>query len=275
MNEIFEEQCIEIRKTILYAFHQLCEKEKIRYSLGYGTFLGAVRHGGMIPWDDDIDVLVSREDFEKLCSLYRANDCKDRYQFVSHRNHPEIKTKIGYFIDFDTITETAYKTSEYHGIHIDVYPVDVVPNGWLKRKLLFSERWILQKLIRAKDLHPEVTHGKQRFIRRLVLVLCAPFGYDRALDRLHSVSMRYRTMPEEQKKEACILVESGTPVCFPYKVTKTFGTYPYDNHRYWGYKDFDTILKAWYGDYMTPPPADEQRRPEHTFVHFYIKDGKE
>ena len=136
--ELTQEQCIEIRKTLLYEFHKYCETHGVRYSLGYGTLLGAVRHGGMIPWDDDIDVIVPRSDFERLNKLNTKNNCLERYQFVSHRNHPEIKTKIAYFIDFNTITETAFKFNEYHGVHIDIYPVDVVPNGCSRKSFLLS-----------------------------------------------------------------------------------------------------------------------------------------
>ena len=69
-----------------------------------------------------------------------------------------------------------------------------------------------------------------------------------------------------------MLVETGTPICFPYNITKEYALYNYDGHAYWGFKDYDSILRAWYGDYMTPPPDSERVRPEHRFVHFYYKD---
>lgn len=275
LRELTPEECIEIRKTLLHEFHKYCEEHNLRYSLGYGTLLGAVRHGGMIPWDDDIDVIVPREDFERLNELNKRNDCRDRYQFVSHKNHPEIKTKIGYYIDFNTITETAYKSNEYHGVHIDIYPVDVVPNGKSQQKQIFLRRWFLHKLIRAKDIHPEVMHGFQKAIRKTVLALCSPFNYDKALDQLQTVSKQYANMPEGEKKTACIFVETGEPLCFPYSITKDYKLYDYDGNQYWGYKDYDTILKAWYGDYMTPPPVSEQKRPDHKFVRFFSKEDNQ
>ena len=272
MKELNTEQTIAIRKQILKEFHKMCEQNNIKYSIGYGTLLGAVRHNGMIPWDDDIDVIVTRDDFEKLCSLYKSKNCKDKYQFVSHRNHPEIKTKIGYYIDFDTITETAYKKSSYHGVHIDVYPIDVVPNGWLQRKLLFIHRRFLHILIRAKDVHPEVVKGKQKLIRQLILLACSPFNYDKAIDKLHTISKKYSGMPEKDRKTVCILVEAGSPVCFPYKVIKEYKQYNYEDNQYWGFKDYDCLLKSWYGDYMTPPPEKDRSVPEKKFVHYYFKD---
>ena len=157
-------------------------------------------------------------------------------------------------------------------MHIDIYPVDVVPNGKLQQKWIFLRRWFLHTLIRAKDIHPEVMHGIQKAIRLFVLVLCSPFNYDKALDQLQIVSKQYIDMPESEKNMACIFVETGSPLCFPYSVTQEYTLYNYDGNQYWGYKNYDTILKAWYGDYMTPPPTSEQRRPEHKFVHFYSKE---
>lgn len=271
MRELTQDQCIEIRKTLLYEFHNYCEIHGIRYSLGYGTLLGAVRHGGMIPWDDDIDVIIPRADFERLNELNANNKCLDRYQFVSHWNHPEIKTKIAYFIDFNTITETAFKSNEYHGVHIDIYPVDVVPNGWFQRRIIFIQRWFLHKLIRAKDIHPEVMHGVHKAIRQVVLALCSPFNYDKALNQLQVVSGKYLNLSEKEKRTACIFVETGKPQCFPYSITTEYELYEYDGHKYWGYKNYDCILKVWYGDYMTLPSANEQHRPDHKYVHFYSK----
>ncbi len=275
VKEITQEQAIVIRKTILGKFHEICQCNGIKYSLGYGTLLGAVRHGGMIPWDDDVDVVVLREDFEKLQQIYSSNNCKDQFQFVCHKNHPEIKTKIGYFIDYSTITETAFKTNDYHGIHIDVYPIDVVPNNWLQKKILFMRRAFLQVLIRAKDVHPEVVNtGYQKLIRQAVLLLCSPFSYDKALDQLHNIAKKYRNLPENEKKTGCVIVDSERPAFFPYSLTKEYKLYKYDDNEYWGYKDYDTFLKTWYNDYMTPPPVEKQVKPKHEFVRFFYKDAK-
>ena len=98
MKEISQEEAIVIRKEILSNFHEICERNGIRYSLGFGTLLGAVRHGGMIPWDDDVDVVVLRDDFEKLYSLYSDNNCEDQYQFVCHRNHPNLNLQRQKFL---------------------------------------------------------------------------------------------------------------------------------------------------------------------------------
>lgn len=272
MIEISQEQAIEIRKTILKEFHQLCEKNNLRYALAYGTLLGAVRHGGMIPWDDDIDLVMPRDDYERLCEMYPADNCKDRYQFVCNRNHPEIKTKIGYFIDYTTVTQTAGKAPDYYGIHIDVYPLDVMPNDPGERKAMLRKRKTLQQLIRLKDVHPQIMKGIQKWVRYGIQMILAPVSAEKLYKKLHTLSGKWNGLPETEKKEVCCLVESGPAIVFPYELTKEYAQYPYDGCQYPSFKDYDTPLRAWYGDYMQLPPENERIRIPHKWVRYYKKD---
>ena len=271
MTEIFQEQAIEIRRTILQQFHQLCEEHHLRYSLAYGTLLGAVRHKGMIPWDDDIDLTMPREDYEALCKLYPTNDCKDRYQFVCNRNHPEVKTKIGYFIDYTTVTETAGHMPDYHGIHIDVYPLDVMPNDAKERKALLRKRKALHRLIRLKTLHPQAMKGMQKWIRYAIKFVLAPIRVEKVYAELHKLAGKWSTMPEAERKEVCCLVETGAAYSFPYDTAKEYALYLYDGGEYFGFKDYDAPLRAWYGDYMQLPPENERVRPAHKLVRYFKK----
>lgn len=271
MKEIFQEQAIKIRKEILQKFHELCEKHNLHYSLAYGTLLGAVRHGGMIPWDDDIDLTMPRQDYEALCKLFPTNDCKERYQFVCNKNHPEIRTKIGYFIDYSTVTETAGCMPEYHGIHIDIYPLDVMPNDPKERKKLLRKREIYQRLILLKDLHPQVMKGMQKWSRYAVQLLLAPISAKKLYEKLHKLSGKWNAMPEAEKKEVCCLVESGKALTFSYDSTKEYALYPYDGCEYLAFKDYDAPLKAWYGEYMQLPPESDRVRPSHKWVRYYKK----
>ena len=272
MREITQDEAIGIRKSILDAFHALCREHDLRYSLGYGTLLGAVRHKGMIPWDDDVDVVMPRSDYDRLEAMYSASDCTDRYQFVSHRNHPEIKTKIGYFIDFATRMEVAGTVNEYHGVHIDVYPIDVLPPAGIEREKYLKKRRRLHFLIAAKDVHPELFRGRQKWIRQAVKLLFAAADRDKLLDDLNSLAKKYQGMPEEQKQTVCCFCETGSPQCFPYRVIMEYELYDYDGKQYYGFKDYDAPLRSWYGEYMTPPPLSERRRPEHKWVRCVYKD---
>lgn len=272
MREITQDEAIEIRKNLLQIFHQLCEENDLKYSLGYGTLLGAVRHKGMIPWDDDIDLVMPRKDYDRLEAMYSDSNCQARYQFVNHRNHPEIKTKIGYFIDFSTQMIVAGVSNAYHGIHIDIYPVDVLPSDSRALDKHLKVRKVLHMLARAKDVHPHLLKGKQRFIRQCVKMILLPISQDKVLDKLNIVAGKYADIPETSRKQVCCYCESGKPQCFPYSATLQYALYEYDGKQFYGFKDYDAPLKAWYGDYMTPPDAADRKRPTHKWVQYLYKE---
>lgn len=271
MKLITQDEAICIRKEILDYFHDFCEENGLKYSLGYGTLLGAVRHKGMIPWDDDIDLIMPRKDYDRLEKMFSDSRCTDRYQFVNHRNHPEIKTKIGYFIDYTTMMEVAKRANEYHGIHIDIYPVDLVPDDPKKRKQYFTKWKILQFLIRVKDIHPELFKGKDKWIRNFVKAILFPFNLDKLLDKLNLTAKSFNNLERTDGTLAGCYVESGKLQLFPAKVMNEYKLYDYEGKQYYGFKDYDALLTAWYGDYLTPPEERDRHRPAHRWIRYYRK----
>lgn len=272
MRKITQDETIEIRRNLLEVFHHLCQENGFLYSIGYGTLLGAVRHKGMIPWDDDIDIVMPRKDYDRLEMLYASPVCKDRYQLVNHRNHPEIKTKIGYFTDFSTRMDVAGITNDYHGVHIDIYPIDVLPTNEKEQRRFLLRRKILHKLIKAKDVHPELLTGKQKLIRQIVKLVLMPINQDKLLDKLNSYAKKYAGVSGDEQKAVCCYCESGALQSFPNSVITEYALYDYDGKKYNGFKDYDAPLKAWYGDYMIPPREEERHRPEHKWVEYFYKE---
>ena len=270
MKEIDFAQQIQIRKELLHQFHNLCVDQNLKYSLGYGSLLGAVRHAGMIPWDDDVDVVMPRSDYNKLSLIFNSSVCQERYQVVNHRNHPEVKTKISYFIDFETIINVAGNKFEYNGVHIDIYPIDILPENYFIRKWLLIKRRIMHSVIRAKDVHPDLFSGKERLKRMVAKTAVLPFSYDRVLDKLNMLCEKYSTNTENS--EAGCLLEAGREQLFSCKSISKYTLYDFDGEQYYGFSDYDSILKSWYGDYMTPPPETERIIPENKWVHYYYKD---
>lgn len=271
MKEISIDEAKIIRKEILNKFDYICKKNALHYSLGYGTLLGAVRHKDMIPWDDDIDVVMPRKDFEILSEL-SLKPTVDRYQFINHRNHPEIKTKIGYYIDFNTITAIACipeKALPYHGIHIDVYPIDQVPdNVFISFIQNIRRRW-LQIIIKAKGLHPNVHTGSKRLKRQIIKSLFCFFNEDTAIEKLNNLCKKYSN---RRTPKAGVLVEIGSSQVFGSYVMDTYTDYEYGGRKYKGFADYDECLSVWYGDYMTPPPVEKQILPHNDNVKYYWKE---
>ena len=115
--------------NILEAFDALCEKYQLKYTVFYGTMIGAIRHKGFIPWDDDVDVAMPREDYEKLVAMIPSLS-QERYKPMCNRSHPKLNTKICYMVDSETQVRYSYRkeANPLSMIHIDVYPIDQIPN---------------------------------------------------------------------------------------------------------------------------------------------------
>ena len=121
------EECRERQLAILSEVAKLCDKHSIQYSLAYGSLIGAVRHKGFIPWDDDIDILLLRKDYEKLSDILKKQ--KD----VSWMELLEESTGVNVFpymkvIDNRTIVKPD-DNNALHGIWIDVFPIDNLPDN--------------------------------------------------------------------------------------------------------------------------------------------------
>ena len=128
----------ELRKTqigILDYFTNICEENGINYFLTYGTLLGAIRHKGYIPWDDDIDVAMLREDYDKLIDVFNTNN-NSRYRFSCVENDPLCMYPFGKIIDENTILYERGEQGIEIGVYIDVFVYDNAPmeslNGIIK-----------------------------------------------------------------------------------------------------------------------------------------------
>ncbi|HBT84774.1 MAG TPA: hypothetical protein DEB12_02560 [Porphyromonadaceae bacterium] len=118
----------EIKSSLLNILKEIdafCTENNLTYYLAYGTLLGAARHGGFIPWDDDIDICMPRPDYEKLISSFKRSDT--RYQVVSHfkdKSYPYFFAKVH---DTNTVLEIKTTSRFRLGLYVDIFPIDAMP----------------------------------------------------------------------------------------------------------------------------------------------------
>ena len=120
MKEIKNDELRTIQLDILQNVHDFCMKHDIKYTLAYGTLLGAVRHGGYIPWDDDIDIAMLRPDYERFMQEYK----NDIYKFTECRLDKDVHIGFGKVEDTRTIVIEGGNTKNL-GVSIDVFPIDI------------------------------------------------------------------------------------------------------------------------------------------------------
>lgn len=132
MKQLTDLEQRQIRFELLCYFDEMCRKNNIHYSLTGGTLLGAVRHKGFIPWDDDVDVFLTRPEFEKLDAIFPDDQ---RFIWQSRNKKPKYEYVFGRLIDTKTvILDAGGMPSEGNGIFLDVCVVDGVPDQVLLRK---------------------------------------------------------------------------------------------------------------------------------------------
>lgn len=241
---------------ILTAIDKVCCNHDLRYYIWAGTMIGAVRHKGFIPWDDDIDIAMPRPDYEQL-----IKHCKEwlpePYEFVCAENDTCYPLPFGKIQDASTTLVERTHLHYLGGIYIDVFPIDGVPAGRLKRKLHFAayEYWkrVLYLIHRNPYKHG---HGPSSWMP----LLC------RRLYTMQGVQQRIRQLLLRYDYEQSPLVadyDDGSHGAMTREVLGKPTPYEFEGESVRGVEQYDTYLSHKYGDYMTIPDGDHQR--QHNF----------
>ncbi|MBQ8445584.1 MAG: LicD family protein, partial [Opitutales bacterium] len=145
MREITHEELKQIQLGILDKVHEFCEKNGITYFLSSGTLIGAVRHKGYIPWDDDLDLYMPRADYDKFIKLFSANS-PENTKLLSLETDKKYQYPFAKVIDDRTeMVETAVGESFKIGVYIDVFPVDSVPDNFVASWIVYWFLTIVKK----------------------------------------------------------------------------------------------------------------------------------
>lgn len=251
-----------IELEILTAVHNVCEEHNIAYYLWGGTLLGAIRHGGFIPWDDDIDIAMTRSDFEVFQNVFSSDDyvvstCE------SDPNYPYWHVKV-YHKHSVKEEPIYYKNSPYFGVDIDIFLLDSFDDA---DHLADSVRWRMsQKRKSAMSLAANKNiplHWRIiGFIYRNLLgvdanqIACEINSKCCEFDKNGSGLVLYA---DRNIKEPLLMDKKW----FASRVLRQF-----EDRSFYIPVGYDALLTACYGDYMTPPP-EEERVTHHTFVAYY------
>lgn len=266
-----DQELRERQLRILDAIAVHCDALGLRYYLCAGTLLGAVRHGGYIPWDDDIDVMLPRPDWERLCATFpdRAADAS-----VSDLSIRSLSTSPTYALPFakvcDDATELDVESDIIRdiGIYVDVFPLDGWADGKLQRRLQHAAMKALTYVIRVKHLQRA---RRRAWWRDLVLAigkaLLLPISARLAAQALTRVG---RSVAFDTSAEAGIVVW-GYHEVVPRHCYGTAGRVSFEGRELPAPADTDCVLRVIYGDYMQLPPPDK-RITHHRFTA-YALDG--
>lgn len=249
--------------TLVY-FKEFCDKNNLLFYLCGGCCIGSLRTGGFIPWDDDIDILMPRDDYEKLYKLW-DNDKQERFKLL--RTDEKIFTGNIFTTIVDTET-TCVKANQAHldipfGIMMDIFPIDGCPKGKFKRTMQKLNAMIYSLFL--AQIVPENHGGIMALGSKFLLsIVKSPKAREKKWRNAERRMSKYKISDCEYITELCEGVHSMQP------------EYPKEWFASAVYREFeglqmpipvgyDPYLKKAFGDYMTPPPEDKQK-PHHDMI---------
>jgi len=250
-------QCQLVQLRLLHAFVKVCDEEKLCYFLEGGTLLGAMRHDGFIPWDDDIDVGMPRVDYEKFLKIAPKHLPKD-VQLVTPRDVPNAAIPYAKLRDTNSFygeSRPDYSTADPSGIFIDIFPYDDVPNVWGR---LYLTRFCASSWKRMHYFYNKIT--------------CNPFTaifYISLGEAFRALYCLLRSLVWVLNK--CFDSNQVTPCLqdgYFYTYANEFlfpqGTHKFEDGEFSVPNNPDGILTTTYGDWRQIPPPD--KRPRHARI---------
>ena len=244
---------------ILITIDKVCQEHQIRYYLVAGTMLGAVRHQGFIPWDDDVDIAMPRLDYDRFMQ-HSAEWLPQPYEALCAQLQPDFPSDFAKVVDSSTTLIEREHHSYLGGIYVDVFPIDHITSNPLLQRCHFLHYALLKKLIYLLCRDP-YKHGRgpsswlPRFCQHW-------FSLPATVQRLIRLQQTYNN-------QSCHLVvdhDFGHRGIMPPAVYGTPKAVMFEGHRLMGVALPQQYLSAIYGDYMTIPSGDRQR--QHNF--FYL-----
>ena len=259
-----------IEYEILCEFDKVCRKSNYRYTLAGGSLLGAVRHQGFIPWDDDIDVAMPREDYNKFLETY--NNESSHYKLINIYNNENYGFLHARLYDDRTIMieDVVNRKNAQYGVFIDIFPVDNLGSTYQEALNSFNKNKILKNILIASNWS-KYSFSKTRSIIyepiRLVFYLISRFYDPNKLAKKLDSSFQSAGGGDNYKGIYCGL----------YKQKEIFGkdiydnliTLKFENNMFSCLTNYDKYLRQFFGNYMQLPSIDK-RNSHHTFK-VYVK----
>ncbi len=265
----------EIKQTelsILKEFDSFCKNNNLTYYLCGGTLLGAIRHKGFIPWDDDIDVFMPRPDYERFRELTSFNPIKNNiYTCSAFPCKKQIDYPFVKLLDMTTKVIEEGRPKQFMAIWIDIFPVDGFPENIKERKKYINKmaklrRWFCacsQDFIAAKNF--------LNLLKRLIpTILLRLYGTKGLCKHIDSLAKKYPY--NDSSTIGCTIWGYGIKECIDKSNFSSIVKVDFENQQFNAMNGWDNYLKSLYGNYMQLPP--EEKRVCHNLIAYKLNKNE-
>lgn len=269
MEKISLEQTKKIQVNMLEYIHNICEKNNINYFLIGGSLLGAVRHKGMIPWDDDIDIALLRNDYNKLISILKKEKSNE-YMILNNQIQKDYFYPFSKLINKKTVLiENNFESIENYGVYVDIFAIDSLPEDEKE----INKRYKMQKRYQNMIFLAAADNSKNKnILKRIMRDFCKKilklYGYKNIVNKYDRICTKYNYLKNSKlaisnwpiySKENEIQKLADYKNIMEIEFEKLYVKVP---------KNYDRILTTAFGNYMELPP-EEKRVSNHNIEVYW------
>ncbi len=264
----------QIELDILKYFHKFCEENNLTYYLAYGTLLGAVRHKGFIPWDDDIDVHMPRKDLEKLIEIFNKKNTNKDIEILTIYNNPNFYMPLIRLVNKNTIInrDNIFDIKCDVSIWLDIFPLDNMSDDYkdalsLNRKAK-TFRWLANQKIFKFNINTSFSQKIKNIFHNIIKFCLRPVSVEYLMKKTDRISKKY--MQQEMTKYVGWAANFKANI-YPSSYFKERVLLEFEGDKFYAPKEYDKILTEYFGNYMDLPPMDA--RVGHNMEEVYWIDS--
>lgn len=270
MNTNIDKALLSLKETqdveleIMKKLHDYCVYAGLRYCMAYGTLLGAVRHGGFIPWDNDIDICMPRADFQRLLEMVKTIPVGDNIHCVHYTVDDRYHYQVIRFFDDRTIVRPTYIKEQPRdmGVWVDVFPVDGVPRNIFDHPL-YQLRLSVYKWIQLADIYAvpfsSITNKSIKGILSNIIKSTTHKILPNK-NNIHEYKIDYYAskFSYNKYKKVADIIERQKPLWLEHEDFDNPTLMKFEKYQFFAPQNWDSYLTRCYGDYMKLPPENQR-----------------
>lgn len=259
MKEISLEESKRIQVDLLKSVHEFCVENELCYNLMFGTLIGAIRHEGFIPWDDDIDICMPRKDYDRFFASYGQ---RDYMKAICCENDSDYYLPFGKVVDTRTVLKENIQTNATIGVYIDVFPMDELTGNEVKDRIIKKRLLLRRNMIALKTLPgSKKRRWDRRILHRILSAVFSNVDLNKCSVRMGNICRNANKLISGSNQKLSICANVDKQGILRYYNAEDFVQQElrkFENNEFYVPKAYDRILKSIYGDYMKLPPMDKR-----------------